>query len=224
MMAAGMVFAQTPTDPRVYSYIPGNENRSWQDMQIGTVFKDVPINGSPYTEDLYKMGIASVNGKKIRLLMRFDAYNDQIEMVDKKQKSFNLLKKKDIDAQFEGKTYKVVDFRDHGETSLVYVNPLNEGQVVLYFKPRKVFVQAQKPETGYDDYQPPRYKDDNIYLIQRKGEPAEEIRLAKGPFLRYLRDRAPALKDYISDRDLDLKTEEDAVELLNYYNSLNQSS
>ncbi len=115
VLAAGMVYAQTPINPEVYNYVPGNEDRAWQDMQIGTVFKDVPINGSPYTEELYKMGIASVNGKKIRLLMRYDAYNDQIEMIDRKQKSFNLLKKKTIEAEFEGKTYKVVEFMDHGE-------------------------------------------------------------------------------------------------------------
>jgi len=224
VLAAGMVYAQTPLNPEVYNYVPGNEDRAWQDMQIGTVFKDVPINGSPYTEELYKMGIASVNGKKIRLLMRYDAYNDQIEMIDRKQKSFNLLKKKTIEAEFEGKTYKVVEFMDHGDTNLVYANPLNDGPVVLYFKPRKEFIQARKPETGYDDYQPPRYQDDSIYLIQRPGEAATKIRLGKRPLLRFLRDEAPQLKDYLSGQDLDLSTEDGAVELINYYNNLGQSS
>jgi hypothetical protein len=214
-MVSGFCFGQVEQ----FNDIAGN-GRSWQDMQIGTVFKEVPIQGTPYTDDIYKMGLASVNGKKIRLLMRYDAYNDQIELIDKKQKSFNLLKKMNIDAEFEGRTYKVVELLDNGKNELVYANPLNEGDVVLYFKPRKVFVQAQKPETGYDEYIPPKFKDDSTYLIQRKGEAAEEIRLAKGPLIKFLRDKAPQLRKYISSEALDLKDEADATKLIQYYNSL----
>jgi hypothetical protein len=125
-----------------------------------------------------------------------------------------------IDAEFEGRTYKVVELLDNGKNELVYANPLNEGDVVLYFKPRKVFVQAQKPETGYDEYIPPKFKDDSTYLIQRKGEAAEEIRLAKGPLIKFLRDKAPQLRKYISSEALDLKDEADATKLIQYYNSL----
>lgn len=191
-------------------------------MQIGTVFKEVPIEGSPYVDELYKMGVASVNGKEISLLMRYDAYNDQIELIDKKNKAFNLLKKDNIEAEFEGKTYKVVEYSDKGEKKLVYVNPLTTGEVVLYFKPRKVFVQAEKPENGYDDFAPPRYEDKHFYLIARNGKAAEQIRLAKGPLLRFLRDKAPELRDYIDRQELEFKTPEDAVKLINYYNSLQE--
>lgn len=220
LLAVGMAMGQDPTNSRNYQYIPGNEDRGWQDMQIGTVFEEVPIEGSPYMDELYKMGVASVNGKEIQLLMRYDAFHDQIEMIDRKQKSFNLLKKANIEAEFEGKTFRTVEISEGGKTRLVYANPLNEGDVVLYFKPRKVFVQAQKPEHGYDDYNPPQYKDDNFYLIQRKGAAAEEIRLAKGPLMRYLRDKAPEIRDYLAKHELDLRAESDAVRVLNYYNSL----
>lgn len=214
----GIALGQAVTDPG-FNDIQGND-RSWQDMQIGTVFKEVPIEGTPYVDEIYKMGVASVNGKEINLLMRFDAFNDQIELIDQKNKSFNLLKKDNIEAEFEGKTYKVVEYTKKGEQKLVYANPLNIGEVVLYFKPRKVFVQAVKPEHGYDSFEPPHYKEDNFYLIQRNGETAEEIRLAKSPLIRYLRDKAPQLRDFIASKELDLKKEKDAVQLINYYNSL----
>lgn len=202
-----------------YDVKQGN-NRSWQDMQIGTVFEEVPIAGTPYLEEVYKMGVASVNGKRIRLLMRYDALNDQIEMIDRNQKSFNLLKKEGIEAEFEGKTYKAIPMMENGEKVLGYVNPLTEGEVVLYFKPRKKFVQAEKPENGYDDYEPPQFVEDNSYLIQRDGKAIEKIRLAKGPLMRYLRDKSAAVKDYVSTYQLDLNSAKDAVQLINYYNSL----
>ncbi len=214
----GIAIGQTLTGPG-FNDIQGND-RSWQDMQIGTVFVEVPIEGSPYVDEIYKMGVASVNGKEISLLMRFDAFNDQIELIDKKNKSFNLLKKDNIEAEFEGKTYKVVEYADKGEKKLVYVNPLNAGEVVLYFKPRKVFVQAEKPEHGYDDFEPPRYEDKHYYLIRRNGKAAESIRLSKGPLLRFLRDKAPELREYIAQQELEFKTQDDALKLINYYNSL----
>lgn len=199
--------------------IAGN-NRSFTDMQIGTVFKDVPIEGTPYMDEVYRMGIASVNGKEIRLLMRYDAFNDQIELKDKLQKSFNLLRREDIGATIDGKTYKVISYLENGEKKLGYVNPLNSGKVVLYFKPRKVFVQAMKPENGYNDYVPPKYKDNHTYFMQRGNATAEEVRLAKGAVLKFLRDKAPAVKKFVSENRLKLKTETEVVQLLNYYNSL----
>lgn len=202
-----------------YDVRTGN-NRSWQDMQIGTVFEEVPITGTPYLEEIYKMGVATVNGKRIRLLMRYDALNDQIELIDKNQKSFNLLKKEDIYVEFDGRIYKAIPMVENGEKVLGYVNPLTEGEVVLYFKPRKRFVQAEKPENGYDDYEPPKFVADNSFLIQRDGKAIESIRLAKGPLMRYLRDKSDAVKEYVDINELDLKTVEDAVQLINYYNSL----
>lgn len=221
LLILGMLLPGIAIGQVAFNDIQGN-NRSWQDMQIGTVFKEVPIEGSPYMDELYRMGVASVNGKEISLLMRYDAFKDQIELIDKRNKAFNLLKKDNIKAEIEGKTYKLVQYSDKGEKKLVYVNPLTTGEVVLYFKPQKIFVQAEKPEHGYDDFDPPRYEDKHFYLIGRNGKAAEQIRLVKGPLLRFLRDKAPELRDYIARQELEFKTQEDAVKLINYYNSLQE--
>ncbi len=199
--------------------VAGND-RSWNDMQIGTVFEEVPILGSPYLDEMYRMGVADVNGKKIRLLMRFDAYNNQVEMKDRNQKSFNLLKKENLEATFNGRTYRVMEFNENGEKVLAYVNPLNEGEAVLYFRPRKVFVQAEKPDHGYDVYDPPRYKDDHAYYLQVGSQAPQEIKLSKGSVLRVLRDKAPQLKDFISEMNLKVRTEAEVLAVVKHYNNL----
>ena len=199
--------------------VAGN-NTNFFDMQIGTVYKEVPIDGTPYMDEIYKTGVANVNGKEVRLLMRYDAFKDQIELKDRMQKSFNLLRREDLHATFGGKKYVAIPYEVNGEKTLGYANPLNEGSVVLYFKPKKVFVQAQKPENGYADYVPPKYKEDNAYYIRKGTGMAEKIRLAKGPVLKYLRDKAPEVKKYVSENSLSLKTEREVVQLLNYYNTL----
>lgn len=189
-------------------------------MQIGTVFKEVPIEGSPYENELYKMGVTSVHGKEMNLLMRFDAYTDQIEMIDARQKKFNLLKRPDLQAEFEGKTYKLLEYRENGVRKTGYFNPLTTGEAVLYFKPRKVFIQAEKPENGYDEYTPPHFAEDHAYYIQVDGEMPEEIHLGKRSLLKHLRHQSKALKRYIEENDLKLATQSGAVDLINYYNSL----
>jgi hypothetical protein len=190
------------------------------DAQVGIVFHEIPIQGSPYLDELYKVGNTIVNGKEVRLLMRYNAYSDQIELKDRKQNAFNMLRRKDLEAHFDGKRYVYLAYNEDGIKKEGYFNPLNSGKIKLYFKPKKVFVQAEKPDHGYDKFDPPEYKDVSGYYVQRGDQQLEEVRLAKGPLLRFMKDKSPALKKYISEQHLNPKNEKDAVRLINYYNSL----
>ncbi len=202
------------------SYGQVQESVPGYDSQVGIVFHEVPIQGSPYLDELYKVGNTIVNGKEVRLLMRYNAYNDQIELKDRKQNAFNLLKRKDLEAHFDGKRYVYWAYIEDGVKKQGYFNPLNTGKTVLYFKPKKVFVQAEKPDNGYDTFDPPVYKDVSGYYLQKGDQPLEAVRLAKGPLLRAMKDKSPALKKYISEQDLNPKNEKEAVRLVNFYNSL----
>ena len=194
--------------------VPGYES------QIGIVIKEVPIKGSPYFNDMYTVGETFVNGRNVRLLMRYNAFSDQIEMKDKYQKSFNLLRRTDLQAKFGGKTYKLLDYVEFGKKQQGYFVPLNEGHAVLLHKPRKMFVQAEKPENGYDTYNPPVYRDVSAYYLQIGSAEPVEIALNKRQLLRNLNQYSASLKQYISDNNLKLKSEAEAIKLLNYYNSL----
>jgi hypothetical protein len=147
-----------------------------------------------------------------------------VEMIDKRQKRFNLLKRLDLKAEIEGRTYVLKDFYENGALKQAYFNPLNEGKVVLLFRPKKVFIQAERPENGYDTYDPPRYKDDSRYYLQRGVEPAEEISLSKGQVLRFLRDQSSEVKAYIRQHDLKLRDEAEIIQVLEFYNGLNPNS
>jgi hypothetical protein len=204
-------------------YTTGNA-RSFFGAQVGTLYKEVPIEGSAYVNETYTMGKTYVNGREMNLLMRYNAISDQVEMIDKRQKRFNLLKRLDLKAEIEGKTYVLKDFYENGALKQAYFNPLNEGKVVLLFRPKKVFIQAERPENGYDTYDPPRYKDDSRYYLQRGVEPAEEISLSKGQVLRFLRDQSSEVKAYIRQHDLKLRDEAEIIQVLEFYNGLNPNS
>lgn len=191
------------------------------ESQVGIVIEEVPIEGSPYFTELYVVGNTFVNGRNVRLLMRYNAFSDQIEMKDKYQKTFNLLKRKDLEAHFGGKTYRIMDYVENGKEKQGYFNPLNEGYVTLFYKPKKIFVQAEKPESGYDEYSPPTYKDVSSHYLKVGSQEAVEITLNKRQVLKYLRDEHfSEVKQFVSDNDLKLKSEEEVLLLLNFYNSI----
>jgi len=197
----------------------GGRSNPGYDSQVGIVIKDIPIEGSQYFNEMYAVGNTFVNGRNVRLLMRYNALTDQIEMKDKYQKSFNLLRRKDLEAKFGGKTYRMMDYVDNGKKIQGYFNPLNEGNVILYYKPRKIFVQAEKPDNGYDTFDPPIYKDVSQYYLKIGSQPLVEITLNKRQLTKYLTNNSNNLKQFIADNDLRLKTEQEVIQLLNYYNS-----
>ncbi|MEX0290118.1 MAG: hypothetical protein AB3N14_13495 [Flavobacteriaceae bacterium] len=188
------------------------------DSQVGTVFEEVPIQGSPYFNERYVVGNTVVNGKSVRLLMRYNAYSDQIEMKDKYQKSFNLLKRTDLEATFGGKIYRMLAYAEDGEEKKGYFNPLNSGFVKLYHKPKKVFVQAEKPDNGYDEFDPPVFKDVSAYYLQVGSQPLVKINLNKRQLLKHLKEESVSVRKYVEENNLKLKTEEEIVRLLNFHN------
>ncbi len=199
-------------------YTTGNA-RSFQDMQIGTVWEEVPVQGSPYFDDVYRVGETLVNHRNVRLLMRYNAYLDQIEMKDKYGKAFNLLKRKDLTATIAGKRYVLLEFTENNKKVSGYFIPQNTGAAVLYWKPKKVFVQAAKPESGYDEFKMPEYADASAYFISVDGKSPEKIQLSKRSVLRHLKGNRAEIKDFVVENNLKLKTAEEVVRLLDFYNA-----
>ena len=188
------------------------------ESQVGTVIEEVAIQGSPYFNERYVVGNTMVNGKSVRLLMRYNAYADQIEMKDKYQKSFNLLKRTDLEATFGGKIYTMLEYVEEGKKKKGYFNPLNTGIVKLYYKPKKIFVQAEKPENGYDAFEPPVFKDASTYYLQVGSQPLVKINLNKRQLLKHLKEESVSVRRFVEENNLKLKTEEEIVKLLNFHN------
>ena len=202
----------------------GNGDGISTDIQAGIVMREVPIQGSPYMNEIYKKGETIINDKtQTTALMRYDAYNDAIEILDKNRNPRKLLRRPNIKATFDGKTYLVLEYLETGRTKMGYFNPLNQGETVLLFKPKKKFVQAEKPEHGYDDYDPPTYRDVSAYYIKKGDEPAQEIRLSKRDLLKSMDDKKSLLKKFISEHSLNLRKESDVIKLLGYYNRIKKT-
>lgn len=199
----------------------GNGDGITTDAQAGIVIREVPIDGSPYVNEIYKKGTTLINDvSRTDALMRYNAYNDAVEILDENGATRKLLRRSNIKAVFDGKTYEVIDYDLAGNIKKGYFNPLNEGNTVLYFRPKKIFLQAEKPDNGYDTYDPPHYKDVSSFYIKKENQPAEEVKLSKRNVLKALGDKTVLLKKFIDKYDLNLKDESDVIRLLNYYDTL----
>ncbi len=191
------------------------------DAQLGISYVEVDVQGSPYINELYKKGTTVVYGKKSReALMRYNAHTNEIEIIDENGRARSILRQRNIVANFGGKSYEVVEYIENGELKLGYFNPLNDGRAQLLWRPKKIFVQAENPDNGYDTFSPPTFKDVSRYYIRKKGKPAETIRLSKRSILKYLDDETKTLKEYIRINNLNLKEEKDVITLVEFYNSL----
>lgn len=203
----------------------GNGDGITTDTQAGIVIREVPIDGSVYINDIYKKGTTLINDiSKTDALMRYDAYHDAVEILDENGTARKLLRRKQIKAIFDDKTYEVVEYQSGGKTKLGYFNPLNEGHTKFYFKPKKAFIQAEKPDNGYDTYTPPHYKDISAYYIKIGDGPAQEVKLNKRSILKMIGDSNLNLEQFIKDQNLNLKKVEDIIHLIDYYNAVDKKA
>lgn len=193
--------------------------------QMGVEYRELAIEGTPYINHIYKKGTTIINGKsKNSALMRYDAVDEAIEILDQNQRPRKLLRRQNIQAVFDGMAYIVVEFQEGKNKKLGYLNPLNEGETVLYYRPKKQLVEAQQPEHGYESYIPPTYKDISTYYIKHGDRPAERVKLGKNQILKKLDAKTSLLKKYISEHNLNLKKEHDVIRLLVHYNSMRETS
>ena len=188
--------------------------------QMGMSFFEVPIDGSPYMNEIFKKGKTIINGKHTSdALMRYDAYRDAIEIKNENDVARTLLRRSNIVADIDDTIYMVREYRESGENKLGYFNPLNEGYARLLKKPKKIFVQAENPENGYDTFKPAKYQDISMYYMQKGDEPAIETKLSKRKILSFLDDSSEILKQYIKKNELNMRLESDIIQLINYYNT-----
>jgi len=204
-----------------FGQVIGNGDGITTDVQVGIVFFELDIEGSPYMNPTYKLGETFINGKSgSKALMRYNAYNASIELLDENNTPRKLLRRRSIEAIFDGKTYKIFEYAEAGKIRESYFNPLNKGKIKLLLKPKKSFVQAEQPEDGYDKFDPPIYKNISSYYVIDGDSPATKTRLGKKQILKHLPRHNAQIKKFIASEKLNLKTESDIIKLFDYYNSL----
>jgi len=185
-------------------------------------YSDLNAEGSEYFDETYRMGQVTIRGKvELRGKMRFNAFRNEIQVIQGGNESFPLLKRSYIKATIGAKVFGIYLYEDaKGNNRSSYFNPLNEGTAVLLYKPEIKLKKGRIPATSYDRTVPPTFIDVSSYYIKKGDETAKKIRLKKSDILTSLADKKNEVQAYIKDEGLSLKKEADLIKLMDYYNSI----
>ncbi|MEB8330741.1 hypothetical protein OO009_15390 [Flavobacteriaceae bacterium KMM 6897] len=185
-------------------------------------YKDVPAEGSPFISENFENGEIYVNEElKLKNKLRYNAYRNEIQILQADETFNVLLKRSYMSAKIEDRTYKLFLYMDNKNREKTgYFNPLNEGQLVLLFKPEIILKQSKEPETGYDKYRAAKYIENNSYYIKNGSENAYEIRLSKRSIFKIAKKNREEMNSFVKENNLNLRKIDDVIFLLNYYNTL----
>ena len=176
------------------------------------------FEGSPYIQENYEPAKISVADRIYSL--RYNAFEDRMEMLsDGVEKALPMLDNLTIKFINLKKVYKI--FKDpkgkQGYFVLVYVG--EKGSLVT--KESVVFQEEANPQSGYDQYKPAMFKreKDQFYWAEENGT-TSVLSSKKKEFYAMFGRHSYAVKNYVKKNKLNIKKEEDLVQLFVYFDSL----
>ena len=188
-----------------------------RDSKLNARITNVKYKGSPYLSEDFVPGKLIVGVKdRFNVSLRYNAYQDEFEMKDAKNNIVAVLKKPDIVVEMQMKTYKLYNFED----KLTYFKELNlNGKASLLKKESKKFIKAKEAENSYSSGKSAKFVLKRGYYINVANS-INKIKLNKKALLNELRDKEDDLTKFIKLNKLKLKSEDEVILLLDYYNSL----
>ncbi len=183
--------------------------------------RDFVVEGSPYLDKEFKPGRWRLaNRSSQEASMRYNAYYDAIQL-HQNGDTFFLRKSLDVEAEIEGRRYQFVDFLDHGNRKSGYMTPLNQGNTVLYLRNTKILIPPHRPQHGYDLPKPPKFVSKMEYYLKQKNKPAKPLQnLSRKEVFAVLWDRYSELRKYARQNKLNMRTKEEVIQVLKYYDTL----
>jgi len=183
------------------------------------------VDGTPYfSEDYVTSRIFFKDQKQpVQAELRYNVYSDEFEFLQAGS-LFAISNKEQIDSlQYMGRKFVYGKYRDEsGDIRKGYMHQMVKGDCALYKIYNIQFYEAEPPSTGYDDYKPARFEEENpVYCLQMKedDQPSEIESFRRGKFLDRFGKLEPELKRTIRDQNIRLRREDNLVRFIRYYNA-----
>lgn len=200
--------------------------------------REFVVKGSPYLNEEYQIGSIVQGESRKEALIRYNAYYDHFQILDENKKKASVAKSSEIKVILEGKTYEMLSYERTVKDKALYYLPqsgnqdldknkkqgyfykLSDGQTKLYSKTFKRIPKFQIPEHGYERFEPSAFVTITHYYIKKKFRPAVRIELSKKEVLFALNDKYNEVRAYIKKKKLKVKTLEEMINIIAYYNTL----
>lgn len=181
------------------------------------------ITGSPYlNEEFYSGKIFNEDENTGTFLIRYNIYNDVMEVKLDKNSIQELIIDPEIKVSIGTTRFRVHNYKDNYNNLVPgYFQIIEEGDKIdLLQKHHVTFSPAEPPKSGYHKPKKPEFEySKEYYLYFNDGRKLEKIKkLNEKRLLGLLNDKA-ATKKLIRKNNLDLKTPEDLRKLIRELNS-----
>lgn len=178
------------------------------------------VLGSPFYSESFSLGTVYTNGgKSFDAYLRYDAYNDEMQMKNNEE-IIALLKLENSKVKLGNELFEVFSFLYNDSEQIGYFIILSQsGNTKLFKHKRKKIVEGFKAQNSYTTDKPPMFKDEISYYIM-KGSKLKSVSLSKRKILELLNDKRKELDNYISEKKLKLRNEDDFIEIVNFYNTI----
>jgi hypothetical protein len=218
-------FSQTPEMNLIP--IQGGRTAVNQDIVAVKKYPSHEILGSLYIDDNFYS--ASINNTEKLHLFRYNAYTDEIEFKNDKEKLFYLNKtagKLVIDFVSPRKTYELVEYiNPEKEKTLGYLVLIFEDVLTLYKREKIIFKKEEIPKNGYFEYKHNRYeRDKDIFFIKLKNENIIIFPKNKKEYLSLFPEHKKELEEYFKNNNISFKNESDVIKLHIFTNELMKSN
>jgi len=174
--------------------------------------------GSPYENESFVFGKAISEELNISspYLMRYNIYNDVIEVKDKDQLN-ELLRSFNLYVIISNKEYHYAEYSDESNTiKKGYFTLLYRGSnIELFSRKTQKYKQAVPPKNSFQPKQPAAFVDYQSYFMN-KGGALLEIPTNKKEFIGQFPGMEADLKKFMKANKISLSSEDDIVELFTY--------
>ncbi|WP_273565933.1 hypothetical protein [Maribacter halichondriae] len=184
------------------------------------------IEGTIYLNDKFNLGTLAYDGQAFKKLhMRYDAYNDEVEIKESAatEEVLALVKDPELSCSLNGSTFiftRMIDANSNERSG--YLIPLYEGKKYsLYERRLKEFKEGKPAKTSHSTSFPHRFVDAAEYYVKiREGIPGFVKAKKNDLMVVFGKEREKHIKEYIKDKRINLNNQVDLIDLFAFANTL----
>jgi hypothetical protein len=177
------------------------------------------IKGSAYLVDEFRL--ADVAGVNERVLARYNALTDMIEVQTPKMEVFPLIKKEPFNtitfissvAKIKLLNYQTKETKEYGYLLELF----STEKIVLYRRDRIILQKAKEAANSYSQAVPARYvKVDDEFFISKNNETAQLFPRNKKDLLEVFPEKKIEITDYIKKNNFSFKDEKSIINMIRF--------
>ena len=182
--------------------------------------KDTELIGSPYINKVFM--VARVGNIKGTALMRYNAYNDEMEFINDSNDTLVLLKNKTYEnIVFAGREtkYLLVDYtnKDGQSVNGYLINLVDKNGYSLYKKQRMNYSPERPAKNTYEKTMSANFSlDKDVFYFKHNEDAIIEFPSNRKGLIKLYPEKKEAIETFIKENKISFGKEEDLIKLVNF--------